>query len=596
MEPRNHDSPTPRLRRSALAWLLVTLALAQAPFILFMPFHIDDGIFLNIAENVARQPLMPLWQPAIWEGRLWSDMMSHAHPPLACYLMYAGLRLGGSHPEPLVHLLVLPFFLLLAAALYAFFRFLELPPLLGTLLAVFAPVVFVSSHTLMMDVPTLALGLTGVVLAFQGIRDDRPGRILAGGACISLGLLTAYSAAFYVLPPAFYALARRRWRHLWLLAVLPAATLAGWFGMVYLVTGRFVPADVLRLLAQYRARPRADWLGRIVYNLSMTGGTILFAASVLAWRWRTLRGKVYLLGVFAAGFLLAGFYPAQGPAHQAVIALLAVAGAVLLGEGISAAVRQGWDATNPLHGAWWALGGWIGTFYLITLLAYPHGAARYQIWLVPPLVGAFLAAWREPNPPAHPSGSGPAPFPLFRRRGFLAVLVAGQVLVAGACAVADLEMARSYRAAVATVFQKYVAPGHTVWVAADWEVRHYALAAGGRTILRYDTRPQPGDLLLKPVRTCPTYDTGYERPKYGRLLTSVEARTTFPVRILDPDVRAGFYSDYWGLVPYWRASPRLPVDVLQVYAIERPLPPDPAREAAENTGMLRPGSSTPLPQ
>lgn len=587
---------SPQSSRKALTWLLVSLALTQAPFILLMPFHIDDGVFLHIAENVGRQPLMPLRQPIIWEGRVWADMMSHSHPPLACYLMYAGLRLGGPHPEAVVHLLMLPFFLLLGWALFEFFRFFRLPPVLGALLAVFSPVVFVSGHTLMMDVPTLSLGLAGVVLAFRGIRDDRTGPILAGGVFTALALLTAYSAIFYVLPPLFFASARRRWKLLFWVLLVPVAGLAGWFLLVYAVTGRFVPADVLRLLAQFRLRPRADWTGRVVYNLCMTGGTILFPAVLLAWRWPRLRGKLYLLGVLAAGLALALTRPAEGFWHQAVIAALVVAGVILLGETTAHAIRRGREPEDPLGAAWWALGGWIAAFYVITVLAYPHGAARYQIWLVPPLVAAFLGAWGRRFCRENRKEGDPEEFALFRHRGFLAALVAGQVVLASACALADLEMARAYRAGVASVLRQYPSSGHTLWVAADWEVRYYAVAGGGRTILRYDRRPRPGDLLLKPARSCPTWETRYERPEFGQRLGAVEARTRFPFRILDPVARAGFYSDYWGFVPAWWLSPGAPVDVLEIYRITRTLPPDPALEASENAGMFRLDPAVPLPR
>ena len=586
----------PQTSRKALTWLLISLALVQAPFILMMPFHIDDGVFLHIAQNVGRQPLMPLWQPIIWEGRVWADMMSHSHPPLACYLMYAGLRLGGPHPEALVHLLMLPFFLLLGWSLYGFFRFFRLPPVLGTLLAVFSPVVFVSSHTLMMDVPTFSLGLAGIVLAFRGLRDERTGPILLGGAFTALALLTAYSAIFYVLPPMFYALSGRRWKQLVWILIVPVAALVGWFLMVFAVTGRFVPADVLRLLAQFRLRPGADWTGRIVFNLSMTGGTILFPAVLLVWRWPKLRGKLYILGVFAAGLALALIYPGEGFWHMVALAALIVSGVILLSEGTGIAFRLSVDLDDPMRHAWRALGGWIVAFYLVTILAYPHGAARYQIWLVPPLVAAFLGAWRRRFSGETRKEGDPEDFILLRRRDLLAVLVAGQVILASVCALADLEMARAYRAAAQKVLRQFPAGDRILWVAADWEVRFYAIAGGARTILRYDRRPRPGDLLLKPARTCPTWETRYERPDFGQRIGSVEARTHFPVRILDPVARAGFYSDYWGFVPAWWLSSREPVDVLEIYRITRILPPDPALEASENAGMFRLDPSISLPK
>ncbi len=53
--------------RHPLALLLVAVALIQVPFALLMPFHIDDRVYLDVARNVAREPLLPLLQPAIWK-------------------------------------------------------------------------------------------------------------------------------------------------------------------------------------------------------------------------------------------------------------------------------------------------------------------------------------------------------------------------------------------------------------------------------------------------------------------------------------------------------------------------------------------------
>jgi len=577
--------------RHPLALLLVAVALIQVPFALLMPFHIDDRVYLDVARNVAREPLLPLLQPAIWEGQLWSDMMSHSHPPLVCYYIFLLDRLGGTEPEAAIHLGFIAFALLFVAAMYRFLELLRLPPLVGSLMAFFAPVVFISSHTIMMDVPTLTLGLWGVVLAWEGYDSGRGGRLLAAGLCLAAAVWTSFSALFYLLPAAGCGLVSRRpLRQVLLVAPPPVLAMAGWLALVQVMTHRFVVQDMIRFLSEFNARPSSDMTRRVLYNLLVVGGTVVAPAGVLAWRLHRIRGKLYLLAVCLAGLAATIALPDVGYYHHAAIAVLAVAGVVFLLEGVigtAAAARR----TDPATAArWWTVGGWILFLALVAVVAFPHGAARYQLWLVPPLIAAFTLAVSGKAETA--GATGPA---WLRRPAVINIVIVLHVAAACAGALADLELARGYRQVVHEIFQKYRSADHRIWVAGEWQLRHYALAAGGRTILRYDRRPVPGDLLVKPVLTAPTWTTPYESPAYGFELETLEVRSRFPVRILNRPVQAGFYSDFWGLLPFWPADRDAPLEVIRVFMVRQTAPPDPSREARENQGMLRPDAAGELP-
>lgn len=577
--------------RHQLALLLAAVALIQLPFALLMPFHVDDRVYLDVARNVAREPFLPLLQPAIWEGQLWSDMMSHSHPPLVCYYIFLLDRLGGAEPEAAVHLGFIAFSVLFVAAMYRFLELLRLPPLVGSLMAFFAPVVFISSHTIMMDVPTLALGLWGVVLAWEGFEAGRAGRLLAAGLCLAAGVWTSFSAMFYLLPAAGCGLfGRRPLRHVFLVALPPVLAMVGWLALVQMMTHRFVVQDMIRFLGEFNARPSSDMTRRVLYNLLVVGGTLVVPAGILAWRLHRIRGKLYLLAVCLAGLVAAVALPEAGYYHQAAIAVLAVAGAVFLVEGGVEAAAAARREDPPTAARWWTVGAWILFLALVAVVAFPHGAARYQLWLVPPLVATFTRAL---SGRADAAGAGGSPW-LCRPVIVNAVIVL-HVAVACAGALADLELARGYRQAVHDIFSKYRSEDHRIWVAGEWQLRYYALAAGGRTILRYDGRPVPGDLLLKPVLTAPTWDTPYESPAFGFELETLEVRSRFPVRILNRAAQAGFYSDYWGLLPLWVSAADTPLEAIRLIMVRQTVPPDPGRAARENQGMLRPDWSGELP-
>jgi len=558
------------------AIVLAALFLVQVPFVLLMPFHVDDAIFLRITDSIARDPLMPLREPVIWEGQLWSDMMSYSHPPLLCYYLYGVRHLAGGAFETLAHLAFVPFYLLFAGAMYYLLRFLKLPAMLGTLLAAFSPLIFTLSHTIMMDIPTIAFGLAGMVLGFYGFRDYRNRHLLLAGLCNGIAILISYTAVLYLLPATIYALLLGRARRQVLLYLsLPAGLFAAWLALVLAVTGRFLPADVLGLLRAYEDRPHTGFVPRLFYTLVQTGGTILFPLGLLFWRWRLIRGKLYLLAIFPVSFLIRGFIPAEGFYHQIALSLLAVAGFTLLLECLLVAFGRHGPADAEQRAIWRTLGVWVMAFFLVTLFAFPCGAARYQIWLVPPLLAAFLFS------------DGTRGRPLLRRPLLLAVLIVGQVSLAGIMALADLEMARALRRGVEQVMTRYQSDDNTVWIAGEWQLRHYVLANGGRTLLRYDRRPRVGDILIKPVLTAPTYFTEYEdSPAHALRVDRVELNSDFPFRVLNPLVRAGFYSDYWGFVPVWWVRDQAPIEILNVYLIKSALPPDPERERENRAGLL----------
>jgi len=581
-----HGSPV----RRPLAWLLVGLFLVQVPFALLMPFHVDDPVFIHIARQIDHDPLLPMNHPVIFEGRVYLNHMSYSHPPLACYYLWLLEKLLPGHFELSAHLGFTVFFLLAAGALFFLFRFAGLPPLFGALLAAFAPALFVSSHTVMMDVPAFALGLSGAASALYGLRDGRRGLVWLGSALVGCAGLVSYVAAAHLLVPGVYAIASRRfWRHLPALAVPAGLLVGGWLGVVFAATGQVPFVELGQMLGRYRAQERGAMDVRPVYNLVALGGGFYFPLALLAWGWRSLRGKMCLLAGFGLSAWLAVRFSEYGYGQQWILGILATAGLVLLAEGLCLAWQSG-RGRGPLPPPLgWTLGAWIVVFFVLGVTMFPHGAVRYQLWLTAPLGVALLGALAAAPAPA--AGRARA-----ARRWWLGILVAGQVALATTLSVADLDLARGLRRAAGEVFRLEAVrrvPG-TVWVASDWGVRHYVLEEGGRTILRYDRRPQPGDYFVRPERLAPTYPSGYDQSPWGEWVGDVAVRAGLPLRVLSHEARAGFYSSWWGLLPAWPAPRENPLDTLKVYRVVRTLPTDPEREQ-ENEGFYRlpPGVEVP---
>lgn len=179
-----------RLTNSFLLLLLV--AACSLPF-LNQAFHIDDRIYLQVAENIRDKPLYPYDFAALFEGFVAPDAASHSHLPLTSYYLAFLNWLGPSETEWFLHLgfLIFPFIAVLS--FYSLCRhFVSFPGAAACLLAT-SPAFLTLSHTLMPDIPLLAFWL----MALAGFLELTDGR--AGGKDWGLCAVGLAGAAFLSL-------------------------------------------------------------------------------------------------------------------------------------------------------------------------------------------------------------------------------------------------------------------------------------------------------------------------------------------------------------------------------------------------------------
>jgi len=88
----------------------------------------------------------------------------------------------------------------------------------------------------------------------------------------------------------------------------------------------------------------------------------------------------------------------------------------------------------------------------------------------------------------------------------------------------------------------------------------------GGEIMADDTNGRPGELFVKSsLALGRVFDN-----QFGRSLELIEQRTygiRSPLRLLDPHTHAGFWSDGWGVLPFWFS--REPLDEFSVYRVKQ---------------------------
>jgi 4-amino-4-deoxy-L-arabinose transferase-like glycosyltransferase len=250
--------------------------------------------------------------------------------------------------------------------------------------------------------------------------------------------------------------------------------------------------------------------------------------------WRTL---VPLM--FAIGLVLLGFVVTRDPNPGGGTAASAARWQLRFGQSgyhlvafitaylTTTPILAGIILRRRLEPAWLL---WLWLLVPLPIVAYIHFAPKYVLPALP--VAAILAAYGLERL-------------RFRRIILVAMTVAGTVL--GVLILqADARMSGMARKAAATLIPPYVEAGKRVWFAGHWGFHWYAEAAGATALSLDPPYPETGDLVLHST---------VDRPAgllcvLPRALVATWGSPEATGQVMNGPVLAGFYSDYWGFLPW----------------------------------------------
>lgn len=553
--------------RDALVVIALVLALTL-PF-LDKPVHVDDVYFLEVAAGILDHPWRPFDGAAGLEdvdyrvfaasGRCPETFSSMSHPPLVPYVLAAAAALSGGFVEPRLHAALLPFTLLAALACLSLARRFTRRPLAATLALVATPAFVLSAHSLMTDVPALALSLAGLALFVHGIDAGRRRQVLLAGFLVGLALVTRYSAALTLVVLVAYAVARRRFRPA--LMVLPgvAVVFGAWCWQNLATHGELHVLASSRHYAAFYAGRSFDLAAscRKAWSVLTALGGTAFAPGLLALglsRGRLAPVAGAALAATAGLFVLrpAGFERLE---TYGIAGVLGVAACAALGAALLAAALAR-PAAGPSEPEPWFLRVWLGLALLGAVACLPFGAVRYLLPALPPL---WLLLARQLDALDLPAGQA------WRA----AALAVGQALVLSlALALADQDLAQRYRAVALAA--RASSPTGTVWYVGEWGLRYYMDRAGARYLRSDDERPTTGDTIVRP-EIAGLHDLAPGLRARVTPIQRLELLGRWPVRLLSFDAKAGFYSHHWGYLP-WALS-RAPLERVEVFEVQAPASP-----------------------
>jgi 4-amino-4-deoxy-L-arabinose transferase-like glycosyltransferase len=503
-------------------------------------YHVDDTLFVKVAQQVRKHPLHPFRMEYNWAGEPESFWYVTANPPMGGYLiaavsLFTGFREWSTH---------LAFAVMAVACSWLMFQLacrMCSHPTLVVACVVVTPTFLVSACNVMADIPLLFFWLAAVWFAMRFVEDGRTGSIWLCGVAASAAVMTKYFGAALVPLLAVYCLstASGRRRHTVAL-LLPVAVLAAWGMYSMREFGYFHPLYAAKYSVEYKGMLGSGVLRPAFYTVTFLGGGIVWPIALLPTlifqsrsRWSAV-GQVLVLAL-AVGVMTAYEYRFPVELRRENRAPEWVFVAMLLAGGMAiVAVLQGWaakfDRTGTLLGLWF-----VGT---IAFCVFFNWTVNERIILPAVFPVAVLAMrWFESLKTSRVAVAWTAAC-LIPTMG-IALLVAA----------ADYDFAAAGRSFAQTTVRRLLKEGSRIYFAGHWGFQYYMEQEGALALNHKKALVRPGDLVV-----YPTFHTTQTAAPVGwsRIELDTEDRfaDTYGVQTMNTNSGAGFYSTVFGNVPY----------------------------------------------
>jgi len=518
----NEAENRPRARTDL--WLALGTLAVLVPFG-GKAFHIDDPLFLQVAEQIGRAPLDFFGFELNWYGVVQPMFDVTRNPPLTGYWLAAfGTTLGFS--EWVLHAAMWFPAIALALGIRRLAAAFCDAPLLATVIALATPAVLVPATSIMSDIPMLALWCWSVVWFDRGLKQESGAMraLVCAGLLAGAAALTKYFGLALVPLLLLYGLVHQRRLGPWALCLLiPLALTAAFDGWTSALYGRHVLLDAAGYASDFVGKPAGSLPRALGVGLSFLGGallpTLFFAPFV--WKRRTLVVGSSL--VIATGLGLLALDPPEGAPDIALqLAVFAGAGVHVLGLAARDLVQRR-DATSVLLGAWVA--------GVLCFAAFTNWTANVRSILPAAPAVAILLVRALPRP--------------LDLRAFAPLLVAGLALSL-AVTWADDRLAESARSA-ASHFSAGRTSSTPARFAGAWGFQHYMQRAGFERVRIGETLLEPGDLLIVPRNNTNAFELA---PQLASAVDRPGFAAARGIAVMARERGAGFHTAQWGPLPF----------------------------------------------
>lgn len=545
----------PSTNWSYVRWVAALLpVVCLLPFI-NKPFHLDDPVYVAVSQQIARAPADFYGFAMNWYGTAQPVWSFNQNPPgVSYYLALAGALLGWR--EWTLHLAMLLPAAMVGLGTAKLARRLDVSPLLAAAAAVLTPAFVVSSTNVMSDVAMLALYVWSVAWWVEGVQTDRRRCFALSAMFAALALLTKYFAVSLVPLLAVYTLTRRRgWdaRVLWLLMPLSALVIYEVYSDA--MYGQSLFTGAAGYAAQYGGAGGASWLSQLIIALTFTGGCLFplaFYAPLALSRRALFWGAAVVAGCLLVPLTSGSFVPETLREHVKLTPMGVVFGGLFIAVGLFVLalaahfIRHRRDADALLLVLWL-----LGTFVFSAFVNWTINA-RTLLPMAPP-AGIMLATLIAPRLAEMPRWKLALP----------AVLAAAWSMWVAAGDYGFAQAAKSAAATIAEAYPEQDDPRRRLYFEGHWGFQYYMEAAGYEPLDLAAPTIKPGDWLA-----IPTNNTNLIYFNEAEPVREVSVAMPWRVATINVRLRAGFYSHFYGPLPYVPA--RVPPERYTVFEIIHP--------------------------
>lgn len=528
----------------------IAVIVALAPF-LNKAFHIDDALFLWMAQQVSQHPADPYGFSVNWYVSAKPMFSVMQNPPLnAYYVALAASFLGWS--ELVMH----GAFLVPAAAavLGTFFLAQRLSgsPLLAALLMLFTPVFLVSATTIMCDVWLLAFWVWSVNYWLRGLERPSYWFLLLASLLAAAAALTKYFGVSLVPLLAVYTLVRdRRLTSRLLVLLIPVAVIVIYEAMTKGKYGEGLFSNAMIYPWEATAKAEKQLTGQFLTGLSFTGGCLFSALFYVPF----LKSRKVLfsgIAIFLALLPLFCLGIARGLTSKTDVIAVTAEGALFATIGIGILALTVADIVQQKTADSLLLSLWVfGTFVFATMMNWSI-TSRTLLPMAPAVVILLIRRFEISTVVAAGVTDGKG-LPILPLRTVAATWwpLLPAALVSLLITMADYKLADTARLAASYFQNRFQSEPGTVWFEGHWGFQYYMEQWKAKPLDRAERGMISGDALIVPLsnsnvsRTPPVPTIGPpEHVNYPQFLLAT----------MSPEMHAGFYSSRWGPLPWVFAS------------------------------------------
>ncbi len=509
-------------------------------------FHTDDTLFVMAARQISQHPLNPYGFSLVWDTSLERMADVTKNPPLACYYGAAVGRIAG-WSERAFHVAFLVPALAVVLGTYRLAKHYTRSPLLAALATLLTPGILVSACSVMCDVMMLALWVWAVILWIEGLQPRKAWYLAGSGVLIAASALTKYFGAALILLLAAYsfALLRRLGNWMWYL-LIPVGALLGYELWTHALYGHGLVSSAADFASAQRAFGQVPRLSMTLIGLSFTGGCTLsvLVFSPLTWSRRAaglvVAGSALAASALIFGWVYTGLRVGGVLAVDALRAHWGLAGsqlALFIAGGLFTLALAITDFWNRRSADSLLLGLWVlGTFVFVSLLNWTVNG-RSVLPLIP--AAGILTVRRLES--MHDAWTRS-----------LILQVVGALMVSGVLSIwladADSRLANLAREAAHRVQWHASNEFGTLWYEGHWGFQYYMEQLGALPVDDHDPRIRPGDRVIVPENNTEIADLPGDM--FFQQEAALELANSSLATTISWQLGAGFYSSYWGPLPF----------------------------------------------